>query len=227
MCAILDANVAGQVFGTGRPPAGAKFFEWIDSGRGRLVIGGRLRRELESAQCVQRVASSGGPGRARHAVERRGGRRQGDGTRAGERPPLGRRARRRCSATRRGASAVHERRGPAGGFQGQGSGRRSAGQGLHDASSRRLDTGPSPPAGGPHLVCEPGAMTAARSERGGHPRGLEEFGVSSSARRVSSARPIHVHRASGEGSARAARPFDRRRLESGSPIVVLCSTWRP
>ena len=47
MCAILDANVAGQVFGAGRPPAGAKFFEWIDSGRGRLVIGGRLRRELD------------------------------------------------------------------------------------------------------------------------------------------------------------------------------------
>ena len=47
MCAILDANVAGQVFGTGRPPAGAKFFEWIHSGRGRLVLGGRLRRELD------------------------------------------------------------------------------------------------------------------------------------------------------------------------------------
>ena len=47
MCAILDANVAGQVFGARRPAAGERFFEWIDSGRGRLVIGGRLRRELD------------------------------------------------------------------------------------------------------------------------------------------------------------------------------------
>ena len=47
MCAILDANVAGQVFGVERSAAGQAFFEWIDSGRGRLVIGGRLRRELD------------------------------------------------------------------------------------------------------------------------------------------------------------------------------------
>ena len=47
MCAILDANVAGQVFGTDRPAAGQAFFEWIDSGRGRLVVGGKLRRELD------------------------------------------------------------------------------------------------------------------------------------------------------------------------------------
>ena len=47
MCAILDANVAGQVFGADRPAAGQAFFEWIDSGRGRLVVGGRLRQELD------------------------------------------------------------------------------------------------------------------------------------------------------------------------------------
>ena len=47
MCAILDANVAGQVFGADRPAAGQAFFEWIDSGRGRLVVGGKLRRELD------------------------------------------------------------------------------------------------------------------------------------------------------------------------------------
>ena len=47
MCAILDANVAGQVFGANRPAAGQAFFDWLDSGRGRLVIGGRLRRELD------------------------------------------------------------------------------------------------------------------------------------------------------------------------------------
>ena len=47
MCAILDANVVGQVFGTDRPAAGQAFFRWIDSGPGRLVVGGRLRRELD------------------------------------------------------------------------------------------------------------------------------------------------------------------------------------
>ena len=46
MCAILDANVAGEVFGKERPTAGLKFFEWIDQGPGRLVLGGHLRDEL-------------------------------------------------------------------------------------------------------------------------------------------------------------------------------------
>lgn len=47
MCAILDANVAAQVFGAERPEAGRAFLDWIDSGRVRLVIGGRLLRELD------------------------------------------------------------------------------------------------------------------------------------------------------------------------------------
>ena len=47
MCAILDANVAGQVFGADRPEAGRKFFDWFDSGPGRLVVGGRLLQELD------------------------------------------------------------------------------------------------------------------------------------------------------------------------------------
>ena len=47
MCAILDANVAGEVFGTERPPAGTAFFKWINSGRGRLIVGGTLLRELD------------------------------------------------------------------------------------------------------------------------------------------------------------------------------------
>ena len=46
MCAILNANVADEVFGDLRPEAGAKFFEWLNSGPGRLVLGGRLRDEL-------------------------------------------------------------------------------------------------------------------------------------------------------------------------------------
>ena len=47
MCAILDASVCSRVFGSNnRPDAGKEFFKWVDEGRGRLVIGGRLRVEL-------------------------------------------------------------------------------------------------------------------------------------------------------------------------------------
>ena len=48
MCAILDANVVGQVFGRNRPSAGQAFFDWLHSDRGRLVVGGQLRRELDA-----------------------------------------------------------------------------------------------------------------------------------------------------------------------------------
>ena len=53
MCAILDANVVGQVFGGDRPTAGRAFFEWVDSGPGRLVAGGRLRRELDRTRAFR------------------------------------------------------------------------------------------------------------------------------------------------------------------------------
>ena len=46
MCAILDNNVVHEVFEQDRPAAGKAFFDWIDSGRGRLVGGGRLLEEL-------------------------------------------------------------------------------------------------------------------------------------------------------------------------------------
>ena len=46
MCAIVDANVAHDVFGADRPEAGVKFFQWISSGNGRLVAGGKLLEEL-------------------------------------------------------------------------------------------------------------------------------------------------------------------------------------
>ena len=47
MCAIVDANVAGEVFGTDRPEAGAEFFRWLDTGRGRLIAAGKLVEELD------------------------------------------------------------------------------------------------------------------------------------------------------------------------------------
>lgn len=46
MCAILDANVVGQVFGQNRPPAAEHFLEWLSGPRGELVVGGRLHLEL-------------------------------------------------------------------------------------------------------------------------------------------------------------------------------------
>ena len=47
VCAIVDANVAHEVFGSNPPPAGEGFFQWISTGRGRLVSGGKALEELE------------------------------------------------------------------------------------------------------------------------------------------------------------------------------------
>ena len=46
MCSIIDANVAHEVFGSNRPPAGSEFFKWLVNGTGRLVAGGKLLSEL-------------------------------------------------------------------------------------------------------------------------------------------------------------------------------------
>ena len=48
MCVIIDNNVRHQVFGTDdvRTEAGKFLFSWIESGRGKMVLGGRLRQEL-------------------------------------------------------------------------------------------------------------------------------------------------------------------------------------
>ena len=49
MCGILDANVSSEVFGPNRPQAGKGFFDWINSGGGRLVVGGKLLDELDTS----------------------------------------------------------------------------------------------------------------------------------------------------------------------------------
>lgn len=48
MCAIVDANVAHEVFNRDpeRPEAGRRFFDWLSSPRGQLVVGGDLLLEL-------------------------------------------------------------------------------------------------------------------------------------------------------------------------------------
>lgn len=48
-CAIIDANVAAEMFGETPTPAGAGVRRWISNGDGRLVSGGKLQRELELA----------------------------------------------------------------------------------------------------------------------------------------------------------------------------------
>ena len=50
MCAILDANVVGEVFGSKRTEAGKKFLDWIDEGNGRLICGGKLLEELKKSK---------------------------------------------------------------------------------------------------------------------------------------------------------------------------------
>ena len=49
MCAIIDANVAHEVFGSNLQSAGERFFDWIERGTKRLVVGGMLREELEQS----------------------------------------------------------------------------------------------------------------------------------------------------------------------------------
>lgn len=45
MCAILDANVAHEVFNK-TTEAGREFLKWVMSGSGRLITGGKNRSEL-------------------------------------------------------------------------------------------------------------------------------------------------------------------------------------
>ncbi len=57
MCAIVDANVASEVFGTNPSEAGMKFFLWIDSNpNGRLAVGGKLLEELNRVLGFQQWA---------------------------------------------------------------------------------------------------------------------------------------------------------------------------
>lgn len=46
MCAIVDASAVSEVFGGKRTDAGREFRDWLDNGRGRLVVGGKVLKEL-------------------------------------------------------------------------------------------------------------------------------------------------------------------------------------
>lgn len=47
MCAIVDNNVANEVFGSRPPEAGKRFRHWLSDRNGRLVVGGKLLEELK------------------------------------------------------------------------------------------------------------------------------------------------------------------------------------
>ena len=70
MCGIVDANVANEVFGDDRPPAGEHYFDWLASPRGQLVVGGQLRRELSrDHRFVQWLGVAVRRGRARSVAD--------------------------------------------------------------------------------------------------------------------------------------------------------------
>ena len=50
MEAIVDNSARDEVFGDNRPPAGEFFFRWLNSGNGRLVVGGKLLKELSRSE---------------------------------------------------------------------------------------------------------------------------------------------------------------------------------
>ena len=57
MCAIVDANVASRFFSVPPDPELLPLWEWINDGRGVLVVGGRLLTELfkirDAANAIQ------------------------------------------------------------------------------------------------------------------------------------------------------------------------------
>ena len=69
MCAIIDANVTFEVFGRKRTEAGVQFRDWLDSGRGSLVVGGKNLEELSKNGNFERwfreQRRRGGQGRIR------------------------------------------------------------------------------------------------------------------------------------------------------------------
>lgn len=60
MCAIIDANVVGEVFGPNPTEAGKEFRAWIIKGSGRLISGGKLREELDRIQSFKKWAFRAG-----------------------------------------------------------------------------------------------------------------------------------------------------------------------
>ena len=54
MCAIVDANVAHEVFSRNQTEAGRAFLRWLNMRPGRLAVGGKARRELARHRGAER-----------------------------------------------------------------------------------------------------------------------------------------------------------------------------
>ena len=54
MGAVVDANVVDEVFGSNRPEAGEEFFNWIDAGKGILMVGEGILQEFEKTSFKKR-----------------------------------------------------------------------------------------------------------------------------------------------------------------------------
>ena len=59
MCAILDNDVGGIVFGSNPTQAATKFREWIEGKNISLVVGGRLKTELSRNRKIKEWLSAG------------------------------------------------------------------------------------------------------------------------------------------------------------------------
>lgn len=57
MCAILDANVVGDVFGGSPTLVGADFLDWLDQPGARLALGGKLLDELANHASFEKWAA--------------------------------------------------------------------------------------------------------------------------------------------------------------------------
>ena len=53
MCAILDNSVRSEVLGDRQSEAGAYFLDWLETGKGKLAVGGKLRHELSQSEDFQ------------------------------------------------------------------------------------------------------------------------------------------------------------------------------
>ena len=64
MCAIVDANRADEVFGEKATEAGEAFLDWLIRRHGRLVVGGKVLRELTKTSARDRLQQLTLAGRA-------------------------------------------------------------------------------------------------------------------------------------------------------------------
>ena len=137
MCAIIDANVSHEVFGSSRPEAGKEFFVWLHDGSGFLVVGGRLLDELYSTQAREwaRQAALSGQMKIVNSTD----------VAVKERELLDQHVLRSddphviALALVSGARLLYSNDpGPSAGFRGQTACRRSKGQSLYDANTQKF-----------------------------------------------------------------------------------------